>query len=427
MTGVQTCALPICPLRALILAPTRELALQVSAHLQPFGRACGVWVVPIVGGISLQKQVRLLGKAPQVVVATPGRLWDLMKEGHAHLTDLSRLSFLVVDEADRMVQQGHYSELSSILGAIPTPKQLAAAAAEEARLARADRPKRLPRVVGKNGTAGKRGRGERDSGSRHVGVPGSEAAAGPGDDDGVEEGGAAAEGDAGEDSQQDQQQQQQQQGEEGHAEGEEQEEAEEEEDAAALGGAGVEEGQELNGDQQNRREQQQQAPRLQTFVFSATLTLPADLRRRLRRGGGGASNSSTLETLMDQVPLGPKPKIVDLTSERRLADKVGAPAGWLLLRQTVWVLWAVNGVLFWEMGKWGWLPVPAVCMPQLRLLPMLADHAASRVLSTAAGGGGLCGLLRGGAGRLPVRDPDPPPWQDHRLRQCHLLRWVVGP
>lgn len=50
----------------------------------------------------------MLRGAAQVVVATPGRLWDLMKLGQAHITDLSSLSFLVIDEADRMVQQGHY-------------------------------------------------------------------------------------------------------------------------------------------------------------------------------------------------------------------------------------------------------------------------------------------------------------------------------
>lgn len=93
------------PLRALILAPTRELALQVCTHLQTLGKPCGVLVVPIVGGIAHVKQERLLSKRPQVVVATPGRLWDLMRQGHQHLTDLSSLSFLVIDEADRMVQQ----------------------------------------------------------------------------------------------------------------------------------------------------------------------------------------------------------------------------------------------------------------------------------------------------------------------------------
>jgi ATP-dependent RNA helicase DDX24/MAK5 len=66
-------------LRALVLAPTRELALQVCSHLQALARVAGVGVAPIVGGIAPVKQERLLSKRPEVVVATPGRLWDLMR------------------------------------------------------------------------------------------------------------------------------------------------------------------------------------------------------------------------------------------------------------------------------------------------------------------------------------------------------------
>jgi len=89
-------------LRALVLAPTRELAMQVSEHLTAIGQRIGVWVVPIVGGISQQKQERLLSKRPEVVVATPGRLWDLMKEGQPHVASLGSLEFLVIDEAQNL-------------------------------------------------------------------------------------------------------------------------------------------------------------------------------------------------------------------------------------------------------------------------------------------------------------------------------------
>lgn len=97
------------PLRALILAPTRELALQVSNHLKVIGEPCGIWVVPIVGGISQQKQERLLSKSPEIVVATPGRLWELMRDGYSHVSNLQALSFLVIDEADRMVRKYYIS------------------------------------------------------------------------------------------------------------------------------------------------------------------------------------------------------------------------------------------------------------------------------------------------------------------------------
>ena len=65
-------------------------------------------VAPIVGGLAPAKQSRLLRYCPPVVVATPGRLWELMRAGQSHLTRTSGLCSLVLDEADRMVQQGHF-------------------------------------------------------------------------------------------------------------------------------------------------------------------------------------------------------------------------------------------------------------------------------------------------------------------------------
>lgn len=97
-----------CPLRSLVLCPTRELAMQVCDHLRAIAQPNHVWVVPLVGGISPQKQQRMLKKFPEVVVATPGRLWDLMQQNQQHLTDFSQLSCLVLDEADHMLQLGHF-------------------------------------------------------------------------------------------------------------------------------------------------------------------------------------------------------------------------------------------------------------------------------------------------------------------------------
>lgn len=102
-------------LKCLIMVPTRELCMQVSSHLDPIARHVGVRVISIVGGISHQKQERLLTKhPPEIVVATPGRFWELVKEGHKHVNDFTGLRYLILDEADRMVQQGHYDELKSI-------------------------------------------------------------------------------------------------------------------------------------------------------------------------------------------------------------------------------------------------------------------------------------------------------------------------
>jgi superfamily II DNA/RNA helicase len=77
----------------------------VCDHLRGLARGCGVRVAAIVGGLAHVKQQRMMRQRPQVVVATPGRLWELMRDGDRQLTELGQLSFLVLDEADRMVQQ----------------------------------------------------------------------------------------------------------------------------------------------------------------------------------------------------------------------------------------------------------------------------------------------------------------------------------
>ncbi|KAG7582238.1 Helicase superfamily 1/2 ATP-binding domain [Arabidopsis suecica] len=106
-------------LRALIITPTRELALQVTDHLKNAAENLNVKVVPIVGGMSSAKQERLLKGKPEIVVGTPGRLWELMSAGEKHLVELHSLSFFVLDEADRMVESGHFRELQSIIDLLP--------------------------------------------------------------------------------------------------------------------------------------------------------------------------------------------------------------------------------------------------------------------------------------------------------------------
>ncbi|EGD78518.1 hypothetical protein PTSG_12845 [Salpingoeca rosetta] len=106
-------------LKALVVCPTRELAIQVRDHLVAIAKHCGIRVVAIVGGISVQKQRRLLAGRPEIIVGTPGRLWDLIAAGNDAFHDLRRLRFLVIDEADRMVEQGHFKELENILRKLP--------------------------------------------------------------------------------------------------------------------------------------------------------------------------------------------------------------------------------------------------------------------------------------------------------------------
>lgn len=103
------------PLYALILTPTRELALQIHKHIEEVTKNVPVRCVAIVGGLSEQKQERILSKSPEIVIGTPGRLLDMIREGKPHLTKLGKAKFLVIDEVDRMLQLGHFKEVSEIL------------------------------------------------------------------------------------------------------------------------------------------------------------------------------------------------------------------------------------------------------------------------------------------------------------------------
>ncbi|XP_055310394.1 ATP-dependent RNA helicase DDX24 [Sitodiplosis mosellana] len=103
------------PLYALILTPTRELAVQVKDHLVAITKYNDIRVAAIFGGLAVVKQERVLSKCPEIVVATPGRLWELLNEGNEHLNKLPEINFLVVDETDRMIEKGHFEELKLIL------------------------------------------------------------------------------------------------------------------------------------------------------------------------------------------------------------------------------------------------------------------------------------------------------------------------
>eukprot|EP00210_Caulerpa_lentillifera_P002666 g2546.t1 len=106
-------------LKALILTPTRELALQTCKQLQSIGTEAQIRIVPVIGGMAPQKQTRLLNYNPEIVVATPGRFLDLYRQGHPHLRDLSQLRFLVVDECDKMIRHGDFKDLQILLQCIP--------------------------------------------------------------------------------------------------------------------------------------------------------------------------------------------------------------------------------------------------------------------------------------------------------------------
>ncbi|KAI4503864.1 hypothetical protein M0802_001267 [Mischocyttarus mexicanus] len=103
------------PLYALILTPTRELAIQVKDHLVKAAKYTDIKIAVVVGGMAAVKQERLLSKGPEIVIATPGRLWELIQLGNEHLNQLSSIKYLAIDETDRMLEKGHFEELQDII------------------------------------------------------------------------------------------------------------------------------------------------------------------------------------------------------------------------------------------------------------------------------------------------------------------------
>jgi len=107
---------------SLVLAPTRELALQVTEALRSFAKGGPVRVVTVYGGASYDPQLRALRKGVAVVVGTPGRLLDHLDRGSL---DLSRLEMVVLDEADEMLRMGFIDDVETILAATPEGRQVA--------------------------------------------------------------------------------------------------------------------------------------------------------------------------------------------------------------------------------------------------------------------------------------------------------------
>lgn len=108
------------PVRALVLTPTRELAVQVSESFTAYGRHTGLKNVVIFGGVSQNPQVDAIRRGVDVVVATPGRLLDLIDQGHLKLRDIQ---FFVLDEADRMLDMGFAPDVKRIIAMLPLERR----------------------------------------------------------------------------------------------------------------------------------------------------------------------------------------------------------------------------------------------------------------------------------------------------------------
>jgi ATP-dependent RNA helicase RhlE len=108
------------PIRCLILAPTRELALQAEAFIQTYGKTQPIRATTIYGGVGYDAQIKAIQGGPEIVVATPGRLLDIAGQGKI---DLRRVEILVLDEADRMLDMGFIRDIRRILALLPSRRQ----------------------------------------------------------------------------------------------------------------------------------------------------------------------------------------------------------------------------------------------------------------------------------------------------------------
>jgi ATP-dependent RNA helicase RhlE len=107
-------------IRCLVVTPTRELATQVAESFETYGRGLDLYVTVVFGGVGQGKQVEELRQGVDILVATPGRLLDLMNQRHV---SLQSVEVLVLDEADRMLDMGFIHDVKKILAVLPTQRQ----------------------------------------------------------------------------------------------------------------------------------------------------------------------------------------------------------------------------------------------------------------------------------------------------------------
>ena len=107
-------------IEALVLAPTRELAMQIIEELRLVGKNTGITATLAVGGLSERKQIDAIRRGAKIIIATPGRLDDFVRRG---LADLRLVKILVLDEADRMVDMGFLPQMRNIMNHVPKERQ----------------------------------------------------------------------------------------------------------------------------------------------------------------------------------------------------------------------------------------------------------------------------------------------------------------
>jgi ATP-dependent RNA helicase RhlE len=108
------------PIRSLVLTPTRELALQIAESFEAYGQHTHQSIQVIFGGVGQQPQVDKLRRGTDILVATPGRLLDLMNQGYVHL---DQVRYFVLDEADRMLDMGFIHDVKKVIAKLPKQRQ----------------------------------------------------------------------------------------------------------------------------------------------------------------------------------------------------------------------------------------------------------------------------------------------------------------
>lgn len=117
---IERLNLEIRNIQGLVLAPTRELAVQVAEHIRLFGKYTKLKVLPIYGGESIEKQAHALKGGIHIIVGTPGRIIDLLER---RILSLASVKVVVLDEADRMLDMGFIDDIELILSRVPSDRQ----------------------------------------------------------------------------------------------------------------------------------------------------------------------------------------------------------------------------------------------------------------------------------------------------------------
>ena len=108
------------PIRALVLAPTRELAIQIGEQFNHYGAHLGIEVGVIFGGVTPKRHIKVLKREPEILVATPGRLFDLVEQG---FVKLEQVGMFVLDEADQMLDEAMIKQVKNIIAELPKNRQ----------------------------------------------------------------------------------------------------------------------------------------------------------------------------------------------------------------------------------------------------------------------------------------------------------------